>query len=915
MSPAPPVLPPNECPSCSAIAPPEAVSCPRCGAVLGTTAAPLADDSAETRLRGPSVPSLSVSSSGIDSSPHGLFVPGQIIAGRYRIVGRLGSGGMGDVYRADDLRLGQTVALKFLPPNFASDPRRLAVFHNEVRIAREVSHPNVCRVHDIGEVEGHVFLSMEYIDGEDLGSLLRRIGRVPHDKALEIARQICAGLAAAHQKDVLHRDLKPGNVMIDGRGRARIADFGLAALTGTVGEADIRSGTPIYMAPEQLAGHEVTKRSDIYGLGMVLYELFTGRRAIEAKTVEDVRRHHVESSIAPPSDLVGDLDPAVERVILRCMDRDPARRPSSALAVAAALPGGDPLAAALAAGETPSPELVAAAGEEGALRKRAAWAWMGVAVLALLAWAAIETRHSMLALQPLPLPPDALAERARQVLASAGHEPERRDWSRRFFNDRGAIDWLSGKNGGPASWQGLFPEVVRPTLFRYRQSSAAFEPINWFGFVGVDDPPHSTPGVSSAVLRSDGRLVELFVAPPQHEADGTAAGNGAPAADTGAAADYAPLIAAAGLDPAALQPAAPEWSPPFFADSRAAWTGTMPGDSRYPLRVEAASYRGKPSYFLVVDPWVTAARATPPEVGLANLISILIIVAAIVAAGLLARHNVRLGRGDRRGAWRLAAAVVALAASTNLLRTQMPQSVDAAWDRLSGSAALGLFLGTIVWLLYLALEPIVRKSRPEVIVSWSRFIAGRWSDPLVGRDLLIGSALGLALSAVSRLRFVLPGWLGLPATLPYAADIGSLSSVRDALSAALNSALGAVFAALLMTFFVALGTRTASTRRWGIPLFFAIALLMTYLGMEEAPLAVRLPLSIAGAAIYSLVFVRFGLVAGFAMVFFLSWRLPFPTSPQTWYFGTAAVLLLAALALPVWGLLRSLGASRGRGGG
>ncbi|MCU0225446.1 MAG: hypothetical protein MUF27_15555, partial [Acidobacteria bacterium] len=644
-------------------------------------------------------------------------------------------------------------------------------------------------------------------------------------------------------------------------------------------------------------------------------------RAIEAKTVEDVRRYHVEAAIEPPSSLVGDLDPAVERIILRCTDRDPARRPATPLAVAAALPGGDALAAALAAGETPSPELVAAAGEEGALRPRAAWAWMGLAVAGVLAWAAIEAGHSMLALQPLPLPPDALAERARQVLAATGQPTERRDWSRRFTNDQGAIDWLSGENGGPSSWQGLFPAVVRPALFRYRQSSAAFEPLNWFGFVGGQDPPHATPGVSSVVLRDDGRLVELFVAPPQHEAEGTAGGgagggaDAAPAVDAapapGTPADFTPLLTAAGLDPAALQPAAPQWSPPFFADQRAAWTGTLPGADTYPLRVEAASYRGRPSYFLVVDPWVTAARAKAPDAGPASLISTLMIVGAIIGSALLARQNVRLGRGDRRGAWRVAAALAALTALTNALRMQMPQGVEAAWDRFAASTAVGLFIGLIVWLLYLAFEPIVRRSRPQVIVSWSRFLSGRWSDPLVGRDLLIGSALGLALSAASRLRFVLPGWLGLSPALPYAGDVGSLSSVRDALAAALNSAVGAAIAAMLMTFFVALGTRTASTRRWGIPLFYAIAVLFTFLAMDDAPMAVRLPLSLAGAAIYALAFVRYGLVAGFAMVFMLSWRLPFPTDPQSWYFGITAVLLLGALALPAWGLVRSLAITRG----
>jgi serine/threonine-protein kinase len=152
-----------------------------------------------------------------------------VLAGRFRIVALLGRGGMGEVYRADDLTLDQPVALKFLPET-ASDAERLERFRQEVKIARKVSHPNVCRVYDISEAEGRHFLSMEYVDGEDLATLLRRIGRLPADKALEVARKVCAGLAAAHDKGVLHRDLKPANVMLDGRGNVMITDWPVTPL-------------------------------------------------------------------------------------------------------------------------------------------------------------------------------------------------------------------------------------------------------------------------------------------------------------------------------------------------------------------------------------------------------------------------------------------------------------------------------------------------------------------------------------------------------------------------------------------------------------------------------------------------------------------------------------------------------------
>src|SRR5687767_1822812 len=322
--------------------------------------APLPDDD-ETRI-GPATSGWLTSSGAID---HGRFPPGTLLGGRYRIVGRLGKGGMGEVFRADDLKLGQPVALKFLPPDVDRDPVRLSQLHGEVRMARQVSHPSVCRVYDIDEVDGHTFLSMEFVDGEDLATLLRRIGRFNEERGIEIARQICAGLAAAHQRGVIHRDFKPANVMLDRNGSVRITDFGLA---GGAGEK-IAAGTPAYMAPERLAGGAVTDRSDVYALGLVLYELFTGKRAIEAATLAELIRRREQGEVLPPSAITRDVSPEVDRIVMRCLAIDPASRPASALAVSAALPGGDPLAAALAAGETPSPEMVAAAGETSGLSR------------------------------------------------------------------------------------------------------------------------------------------------------------------------------------------------------------------------------------------------------------------------------------------------------------------------------------------------------------------------------------------------------------------------------------------------------------------------------------------------------------------------------------------------------------------
>jgi predicted Ser/Thr protein kinase len=301
------------CPACRTLVTPGQRFCSSCGAPLIVPA-----EASTLSLQPPRAAA---------SSKRPRFPPGTILAQRYRIVSLLGSGGIGEVYRADDLLLGQTVALKFLPSWATSDEAALSRFRSEVRIARQLSHPNVCRVYDIGEAEGLTYLTMEYVDGEDLASLLRRIGKLSHDKALEVARKLCAGLAAAHEKGIVHRDLKPANIMLDGQGKVRITDFGLAAVADQV--TDIGSGTPAYMAPEQRAGKEVTPRSDIYALGIVLHELFTGKRpSRDNKSTE--------------------LDPIVEhatRYAVICRSgaawRRPARRCSSGRRDALARPGGE----------------------------------------------------------------------------------------------------------------------------------------------------------------------------------------------------------------------------------------------------------------------------------------------------------------------------------------------------------------------------------------------------------------------------------------------------------------------------------------------------------------------------------------------------------------------------------------------
>src|SRR5262245_9018284 len=499
------------------------------------------------------------------------YAPGTVLAGRYRIVSFLGRGGMGEVYRADDLRLGEPVALKFLSRDLAADASMRARFDGEVRMARTVAHPNVCRVYDIGEADGRAFLTMEYVDGEDLASLLRRIGRLPGTKAVEIARQLAAGLGAAHARGVLHRDLKPANVMIDGRGHARLTDFGLAVLDAPGAGSDA-AGTPAYMAPERSDGRPATVASDLYGLGLILYEVVTGAMPFEGDSPATWRNAHRSSVPPPPASRVPYIDPALERAILRCLEKDPARRPASAASFAAMLPGGDPLAAAVAAGETPSPELVAAAGQEGSLAPRAAAAWLLLALRSIGIVVFAKSRHSLFERVPQIPEPAVMRARAKEILKTLGHDAPVYDstWSYSAADLSAQLrDIDPALAPAPTEIGTMRPS---PITFSYRSSPQSLTP-HAPGQVQRDDPPMQWSGDALVQIDADGRLVELSVLAPQYDE-----------APAGAPTDWSRLLVLADLSPESLREVEPRWSSMIGSTERKAWEGKV---GKLDARIEA----------------------------------------------------------------------------------------------------------------------------------------------------------------------------------------------------------------------------------------------------------------------------------------------------------------------------------------
>lgn len=735
----------STCAACSRPVPRDADVCPECGSTLGTRVvdATVVDPaSARTRVAGRR-------SGSPLSDGAARFVPGTVVAGRYRVVGLLGRGGMGEVYRADDLKLGASVALKFLPLGLERDPDRLARFLDEVRTARQVSHANVCRVHDVDEFEGQHFLSMEYVDGEDLASLLRRIGRLPEERAVEVARQICAGLAAVHEAGVLHRDLKPANVMIDGRGRVRLTDFGLASLDGSHDGLDARAGTPAYMAPELHQGASVTVQSDLYALGLVLYELFTGRPVFEAKTIDELSSLHASAMPSSPSQYVQSLDPAIERAVMRCLEKSPRHRPPSALAVSAALPGGDPLAAALAAGETPSPELVAASGTREALAPLPA---IGLAVLAVLVFAAgaMWAGHaSWIAYLPIEKRPEVLQDRAIDLIAQLGYteevysDPVDHAWGwlvwfdvmREVAASDSSRTWYEGIRRRPDSggyWYRQSPAMLMP-------SPVDMGPVFVRGAVDLMNPPSTTPGEISIVMDLSGRL-RRFEAQPRRFA-----------VEEPSEPDWSTLFAAAGLDTALFRSTTPRYQRFLGPDLRRAWVGEDPSRPGTEIRVEAGAFEGRVVLFNVASSTSLEELAAPPAAQrmsaggiLIRVLPVVLIYAVVMFVALFGSWNLRSRSADTRGAFRLAV----FTALAYLITQGAGAHALFSW-RWAGElwplTASATFVGLVVWGAYLAAEPMGRRVWPSMFVSSSRLLSRQnvhWRDPLLGRSVLSGLLLG-----------------------------------------------------------------------------------------------------------------------------------------------------------------------------
>ena len=861
--------------------------------------------------------------------PGSIFAAGTVIAERYRIVRILAEGGTGSIFEAEDLTLGSRVALKFLRPTTKSQQ-----LVNELRLARQVTHPNVCRVYDLGEVDGAPFISMEYVDGEDLQSLLTRIGRMPQNRTVILARQLFSGLAAAHAKGVLHRDLKPANIMIDGKGEVRITDFGFALDARESAASATRAGSPAYMAPEVLDGMAPTEKSDVYAMGLVLYEMCTGVYPFEAGTQGEHRNARHSQTPPPLSSRVDDMDPLLERVILKCLEVAPDDRPSSALAIAAALPGADdPLTLAVSIGETPSPNMVAEAGSRGVMGPAAA-AWL-VSLTFFLMTLVVVLSESARGLDrvDLSLPPEVLMEKAREKLKAFGWHEEPADFAFGYLENPYALP-TQPPNGSPptdASAPG-----TSSILFWYRQSPEAMEPaglqnlVVFSGQVGPYDPRMSVGGSALVLLHPNGTLDHMEILPrlTEEEAGLDPMGIGSleegagisqrgpplpqsteghpPQSTEGQPAAFHPVLIAAGLDPERMQPQPAVFAPPFFADSRAAFLGTTAARPDLELSVRTASYRGRPTYFRMMPDSADSGEDKPSW--LLDLIDEwtewwdLLLAITTLAAIPLTRRNLRRGRGDQRSAGRLAIFVFAVTFSLWLLRGPHMADVGTEWALIQLRVGLSLFQAGSVWLLYLALEPYVRRIWPHSLIAWTRLLSGRFKDPLVGSSTLYGVAIGSGWAALQHLDVVLPQWLGLsvePSAVSslqfdYALAAGeTFAGLGDHLIAGIHDAVFSLLILLLLRLLL------QRPRLAAIAYVALVTSLYAHEGAHPVSSWIIVGLLIAVTEVYTLM--RFGILT-YAVAAFSSNALlyaPITLDATAWYagagyFSLAIIVLLAA---------------------
>jgi serine/threonine-protein kinase len=592
----------------------------------------------------------------------------------------------------------------------------------------------------------------------------------------------------------------------------------------------------------------------------------------------------------------------VERVILRCLEPDPAMRPASALAVAAALPGGDPLAAALAAGETPSPQMVAAAGEVEGLAPRIAVSCFAVLILGLVLSYFLGVREGIYDKMQLDQPPEVLTHRAQGIAARFGYAGPVADTAYGIDNDYPYGEYAKKNDKPRPNWDDLLRKRPAVLFFWYRSSpqpmiaSSYRESSLTPGIVQQDDPPFTISGMVEIVLDLQGRLTSFETIPPEREdkAEGIKP------------VDWGPLFAAAELDPATLTPAEPIWNSLSNSDTRAAWTGTWPGSGRA-LRVEAAALHGKPVFFSLYGPWTPPVRQNPDQSTAGQRASAMILLvmfcAVLLGAVVFAYRNYRARRSDPKGALRLGLFVFIVDFALWIFRAHLVLSFG-TFGSFVMSLSTSLYFAVVVALIYLSLEPFVRRRWPRAIISWSRLLLGRWRDPLVGRDVLFGLVLGIFWIIVFQI-FI--GTLIQRGDVPHIGNTEFLLGARHVIGAWLLIIPTSAVQWTLLFFFLIFLLRLVLRNQWLAAGAFAI-LFAVMQSLREDQFWVALICYLVVYSLAALALVRFGLVSLSAALFATDVVLnaPMTANFSNWFIGATIFVYASIAALGLWAFYTAL---------
>ena len=728
---------------------------------------------------------------------------------------------------------------------------------------------------------------MEYIEGEDLKSLLRRVGPLPEAKAMQLARQICQGLGAAHQAGVLHRDLKTANIMIDERGRARIADFGLAREQSRTDPQEDLVGSPTYMAPEQLAMNQTSVQSDLYSLGLILAEMLIGEAIHNVGTVKEIRELHESDAAARVVLACDDISPHVAEAIVKCLAKDPHDRPPNAAALAALLPGGSPLSAVFAAGETPSPDMVAASEKEVELGPR--WRTFLLASVGILLLGVVLLSQQAFARLGVVRSLDSLADEASQLLDEL-HVPRAKYRASGYVADRSTLGRVANGELPP-------PSAVDSagSYFWYRESQSAMVPLipNWKGetFLRVGElrPVVGQPG--SVHLRMDGRgrLRYLSAVMPLNPTPNADHSNSPANTDW----PWPSLFEQAGFSAkqiAESKSIVPRFVPPAFVDQR--WSWQFPED----VRVDAASFADRVSFFRVErpgnkDPDVNSLYGLAGGSPTLSSIMLLWIPLLLLGCGWLAGRNLNAKRADRKGAFLLARAaalsvmLIWLLGGTHLAG---PSELDLFVTALAGAT----LMGTITWANYVAFEPLVRRYWPKTLVGWSRLLQGHYTDALVGRDLLIGVVAGVV-AALGKLTIVeIPVWFGATSYgLPNIYNLEPLNGLRAAAAEAIAAlAMAIVFSLFFQLLF--LMTLRLAFRRTLVAVVVFVFFLSLRVAIQYQPMTLAFAVATIEMTMTAVIYLRIGLLAAVSMHFvrlLLKW--PVTLNLSLWYSDTGIIAL------------------------